>query len=271
MAQDLYYIGVMKKIVSKSTQGDNMKHILNRVIKNIKSVNGSSLAEFATTTALMATLAATAAPKLSEMAEGSKQEKTMNEIDKIIQQGQQFYQDTADLEGRGRFPGQGRFDMVVGGATHAARSGENDATLHNNEMSDIESDLFGTYNAGTDSWSGGNYNDFEDSDASIAWLSVFGLSSEASKPENHSLHADDAADVESANQSGCSNCQGTEYSGHEEWLTAFGEETLSSPYQDGHYVYRVVPGYGSGNTTVPPVLYVADIENPANFNAVIMP
>ncbi len=54
-----------------------MKHILNRAIKNIKSVNGASLAEFATTTALMATLAATAAPKLSEMAEGSKQEKTM--------------------------------------------------------------------------------------------------------------------------------------------------------------------------------------------------
>ena len=90
LAQDLYYIGVMKKIVSKSTQGDNMKHILNRVIKNIKSVKGSSLAEFATTTALMATLAATAAPKLSEMAEGSKQEKTMNEIDKIMQQGQQL-------------------------------------------------------------------------------------------------------------------------------------------------------------------------------------
>jgi hypothetical protein len=37
----------------------------------------------------------------------------MNEIDKIMQQGQQFYQDTADLEGRGRFPGQGRFDMAV--------------------------------------------------------------------------------------------------------------------------------------------------------------
>ena len=50
-----------------------MKHILNRVIKNIKSVKGSSLAEFATTTALMATLAATASPKLSEIAEGSKQ------------------------------------------------------------------------------------------------------------------------------------------------------------------------------------------------------
>ena len=244
-----------------------MKHIVNRVIKSIKSVKGASLAEFATTTALMATLAATAAPKLSEMAEGSKQEKTMNEIDKIMQQGQQFYQDTADLEGRGRFPGQGRFDMAVGGA-HGTRSAENDATLRTTEMTSVESDLFGTYDSSDDTWSGGTYNDFEDADAAD-WLSVFGLSSEATKPLNHGLHTDDAVDVESA--TGCSNCQGTDYTGHQEWLTAFGDETLSSPYQDGHYVYRVVPGYGSGNTVIPPVLYVADIENPANFNAVLMP
>ena len=262
----------MKKIVSKSTQGDNMKHILNRVLRNVKSINGSSLAEFATTTALMATLAATAAPKLSEMAEGSKQEKTMNEIDKIMQQGQQFYQDTADLEGRGRFPGQGRFDMAVGGS-HGTRSAENDSTLRTAEMTSIETDLFGTLDSDPLSqtygkWSGGTYNDFEDDDAAD-WLSVFGLNSEADKPLNHGLHDDDAADVESA--TGCSNCQGTEYSGHQEWLNAFGDETLNSPYQDGHFVYRVVPGYGSGNSTIPPVLYVADIENPANFNAVLMP
>ena len=52
---------------------------LNNILKSIRSTTGSSLAEFATVSALMATLAATAAPKLSEMAEGSKQEKTMNE------------------------------------------------------------------------------------------------------------------------------------------------------------------------------------------------
>ena len=44
----------------------------------------------------MATLAATAAPKLSEMSEGAKGEKSRNEIDKIIKQAGQFYQDTAD-------------------------------------------------------------------------------------------------------------------------------------------------------------------------------
>ena len=40
-----------------------MKQLINNVLKSIKSVKGNSLAEYATTTALMATLAATAPPK----------------------------------------------------------------------------------------------------------------------------------------------------------------------------------------------------------------
>ena len=47
----------------------------------------------------MATLAP-AAPKLSEMSEGTKAEKSRNEIDKMIKQAGQFYQDMADEEGR---------------------------------------------------------------------------------------------------------------------------------------------------------------------------
>ena len=92
-----------------------MKQLINNVLKSIKSVKGNSLAEFATTTALMATLAATAAPKLSEMSEGAKGEKSRNEIDKIVKQAGQFYQDTADLEGRGRFPNQEKFNVSIGG------------------------------------------------------------------------------------------------------------------------------------------------------------
>ena len=78
-------------------------------------MKGNSLAEFATTTALMATLAATTAPKLSEMSEGTKGEKSRNEIDKLIKQAGNFYQDTADSEGRGRLPGQEKFNLSVGG------------------------------------------------------------------------------------------------------------------------------------------------------------
>ena len=60
-----------------------MKQTQKTIIRNVKSIKGNSLAEFATTTALMATLAATAAPKLSEMSEGTKAEKSRNEIDRL--------------------------------------------------------------------------------------------------------------------------------------------------------------------------------------------
>ena len=122
-----------------------MKQTLKTLIRNVKSIKGNSLAEFATTTALMATLAATAAPKLSEMSEGAKAEKSKNEIDKIIKQGGAFYQDTADNEGRGRFPGQDKFNKPVTSETYAATSSDEDA----HEQA-IMTDL------------GGHYDDFEE-------------------------------------------------------------------------------------------------------------
>ena len=94
-----------------------MRLTIKRIMRNIKSTKGSSLAEFATTTALMATLAATASPKLSEMSEGAKSEKSMNEIDKILVQARNHYQTTADTEGRGRFPGQEKYNSAVGDYT----------------------------------------------------------------------------------------------------------------------------------------------------------
>tara|TARA_B100000315_G_scaffold71774_1_gene65396 strand:+ start:1016 stop:1441 length:426 start_codon:yes stop_codon:yes gene_type:complete len=45
---------------------ENMKHKPVRVLHYLRSRGGNALAEFAVTTAMMATLAATAAPKLSE-------------------------------------------------------------------------------------------------------------------------------------------------------------------------------------------------------------
>ena len=109
-----------------------MKQTLKRIIRTVKSVKGNSLAEFATTTALMATLAATAAPKLSEMSEGAKAEKSRNELDKMVKQAGQFYQDTADIEGRGRFPGQDKFNLPV---TGAASSYTNNTAVHTNHVS----------------------------------------------------------------------------------------------------------------------------------------
>ena len=64
---------------------------------------------------------------------------------------------------------------------------------------------------------------------------------------------------------------GAKGNGPEEWKALLGGETLSSKFQDGHYVYSIVAGGGSGNDVYPPVLYVADIENVTQFNNLLEP
>ena len=239
-----------------------MKQTLKTLIRNVKSIRGNSLAEFATTTALMATLAATAAPKLSEMSEGAKAEKSKNEIDKIIKQGGQFYQDTADNEGRGRFPGQDKFNKPVTSIAVAYDGTSATVDLHEDAILD---DL-GT--AGT----AGTYDSFNEATHS-GWTSVFGKDNvDVTAPNGHTVGADDTDVLDDCNT--CPrNADGTEKdtSGPAEWLKLFGDMPLASQYQDGHFVYQVVAGYGSGNDTYPPVLYVADIENAADFNNLLEP
>ena len=241
-----------------------MKQTLKRIIRTVKSVKGNSLAEFATTTALMATLAATAAPKLSEMSEGAKAEKSRNELDKLVKQAGQFYQDTADIEGRGRFPGQDKYNLSVTGGTYATH------TLHESAILD---DLMTTF------------DDYRDDDGSD-WKSVFGITNpDFPKPSGSKVATDDLAGT-------CADCPGgsatdnggaapsihvgsdgkyTTKTGHEEWKQLFGGEVVGSQYQDGHFVYQVVAGGGTGDEAYPPVLYVADIENATDFNNVLEP
>ena len=226
-----------------------MKQTLKRIIRNVKSINGNSLAEFATTTALMATLAATAAPKLSEMSEGAKQSKSMNEIDKILTQAQNFYNDTADLEGRGRFPGQDKFDVAVGGYTGTA----------NVANAAVVEALDGDGTGDFDAW-----NDAE----GTKWRSVFGVSNaDAMQASGGQVINDVVA------SSGCGTCPAAAKAkpGNEEWMTLFAGNTLASKYQDGHLIYVVVAGGGSGTDAFPPVLYLADAENPSDFNALLEP
>ena len=225
-----------------------MKQTIKTIIRNVKSIKGNSLAEFATTTALMATLAATAAPKLSEMSEGTKAEKSRNEIDKIIKQAGQFYQDMADTEGRGRFPGQTKFNAQVGGAaydnTDASSTGT--ATALSNSQGhheDILDDL-GLRNG--DGWQKYNVT------PTNSWISVFGIEETGDNAYAGAGVAD------------CDACS-------DEWLPLFGDEVLESRFQDGHYAYTVVAGGGSGNDVFPPVLYVVDVENAVDFNSVLEP
>jgi hypothetical protein len=225
-----------------------MKQTLKRIIRNVKSINGNSLAEFATTTALMATLAATAAPKLSEMSEGAKQSKSMNEIDKILTQAQNFYNDTADLEGRGRFPGQDKFDVAVGGYT-----GTSDA-----QNAAVVADIYGA---------SATFTNWKSADG-LLWRSVFGVSN-ADAPQASGGQV--INDVVASSDCGTCPAAAKAKAGNEEWMTLFAGNTLASKYQDGHLIYVVVAGGGSGTDAYPPVLYLADAENPRDFNALLEP
>jgi uncharacterized protein (DUF2147 family) len=261
-----------------------MKQTLKTLIRNVKSIKGNSLAEFATTTALMATLAATAAPKLSEMSEGAKAEKSRNEIDKIIKQGGQFYQDTADIEGRGRFPGQDKYDKAVG-------TGDETKIL-NDLIGDVITDtetggLIADPNCNNCT---GEYHTYDDANQGADWVSVFGTTN-ADAPVPQSDATGQAVNLASDDQAGdCDDCPGVTTgdrknpgihtdengewvtkSGSDEWLGLFGDTPLTSQYQDGHFVYQVVPGGKTGNDSYPPVLYVADIENASHFNNVLEP
>ena len=244
-----------------------MKQTLKRILKTVKSVKGNSLAEFATTTALMATLAATAAPKLSEMSEGAKAEKSRNELDKMVKQAGQFYQDTADIEGRGRFPGQDKYNLPVTGTGNASKTSAEHETA-------ILADLIG------DGTNAATYTSFTSGDGSD-WVSVFGQSNaDFPKPNGTTLALDDTKGT-------CQDCPGNDNhpsihgvddqgagvtkTGHDEWKQLFGGEVVGSQYQDGHFVYQVVKGGGTGSSVYPPTLYVADIENATHFNNVLMP
>jgi len=237
-----------------------MKQTLKTLIRNVKSINGNSLAEFATVTALMATLAATAAPKLSEMSEGAKGQKSTDELDKLVKQAGQFYQDTADIEGRGRFPGQDKYDMKVGGHT---------------DEGDITDQIVGIEAVGSSPAVAPTYTHYQHANGSD-WLSVFGIAnSDVPKPTEATMAPDDGVGT-------CQTCPGVGTNnsvhgvgvvktGHQEWLNLFGDSPIGSTYQDGHFVYQVVAGGGTGNSTYPPTLYVADVENASHFNNVLEP
>ena len=202
----------------------------------------------------MATLAATAAPKLSEMSEGTKAEKSRNEIDKIVKQAGQFYQDTADEEGRGRFPNQVKFNQSIGGGDYDNAGGSTaDLAAAKAASAQHTADIMDDLGLGTtDGWQ--NYDDAHNNQ----WVSVFG-------------DYDGSAAIIAT---GATYTHDGTYSSPptgNEWHPLFGDEDLWSPYQDGHYAYTVVAGGGSGDDVYPPVIYVVDVENAVDFNSVLEP
>jgi len=208
-------------------------------IKKMKCSRGNSLMEFAVTTAMMAILAATAAPKLSMLSENAKMQKSKNELDKISRQALTFFQDKASVEGRGRFPGQEKYNVSITGAAHSSSS----VSVHKTA---VLADLI---------TNGGTFDDYRDSDGAD-WVSIFGASNiDSPAPSNSNIASDDAGNA----------------IGKNEWLELFGGEPIGSPYQDGHYVYQVVAGSGSGSKSASPILYIADLENPSQMHYIIQP
>jgi hypothetical protein len=210
--------------------------LIKKLNKFFRRNSGQSLAEFAVITAMMATFIATASAKLSDMMEGSKVRKVEEEMDKILVQAQNFYQETAVQEGRGRFPGQDKYNMAVGGYT-------------------TEIDLINDLE---------NFERYDDQGGEN-WCSIFGIShAEASMPSGALFVNDTIAAVEK-----CDACAETRYAGHDDWLYKFGGNALPSPFQDGHFIYAVIPGSGTGENVEPPILYIADAENPKYLNKLL--
>tara|TARA_Y100000590_G_scaffold143049_1_gene164192 strand:+ start:331 stop:1053 length:723 start_codon:yes stop_codon:yes gene_type:complete len=237
------------------------------ICKNLmKSIRGNSLAEFAVTTALMATLAATAAPKLSKISEATKAEKTYEHIDKLIKQAGNFYQKTAETEGRGRFPGQDRFYQSIGGPNNMSVHYYNDdfsspglENARQNSMNHHQAILKDLGLMDIDGWRGSEYHQAENH-----WIWVF---NDISIDNNDDLEERYYEVRHRHHESVGENQNGRA----DEWLSLFGDEILRSPYQFGDYAYTVVAGGGSGDDVYPPVIYIVDVENAVHFNNTLTP
>ena len=208
--------------------------------KKFKSIKGNSLAEFAVTTAMMATLATTAAPRFSGIGEGAKEKKTLSEIDKIVIASSNFFNNKVTTEGRGRFPGQEKYDVQIGGY-------------------DSEIQLLTVI--GGDAAEETSFNGYDNSEGSN-WRSIFGTNdASAGISDGSNVINDDGSLI-----------------GHDEFLAEFANNAIKSPYQDGHYIYIVLPGGvdyvdpdGDGTyvkvdcNDCSPILYVADNEDPSKL------
>ena len=213
------------------------------LMRKIKSNKGNSLAEFAVTTAMMATLATTAAPKFGSVGDGAKQKKTMNNIDKILTVANNYYNQAVSEEGKGRFPGQSKYDSEVGGVTLA----ENQTTDQALEtyVEDVLDDI-GTYESDNSDFVYVFSPAVDDEDALAGdWMSFAGQTHQV----DVLFDTDGAAD----------------------FVKNFGNSGIKSPFQDGAYIYLVIPGSGSGTSAQAPVIIVADVENPSELHKTLTP
>ena len=209
--------------------------------KKLKSRKGNSLAEFAITTAMMATLATTAAPKFGQVGAGAKEKKTIANIDKILTVANNYYNQTLSEEGKGRFPGQEKYDVAVGGID-LAEGASTDQTLE----AYLETIL-----------------DQKDSYTSDLSEFVYVFSS--------AVDDDDALQGGWMNLESSVSFDGNAEVGALDFKQDFGNQGISSPFQDGSYAFLVIPGSGSGTDAQAPVMVVIDTENPSKLFKTLVP
>ena len=190
------------------------------LMKKIKSNRGNSLAEFAVVTAMMGTLATTAAPKFGGVGDAAKSRSTIASIDKIATAANNYYNAKVSEEGRGRFPGQTKYDEKVGGFDLPA-----------NTLTDAAVEIY-------------------------LETILNGQTTYESVLDDYVYVFSPAVDDED---------------GANDFKDNFGNQGIKSPFQDGAYIYLVIPGSGSGTSAQAPALIIADAENPSELHKVLTP
>ena len=211
------------------------------LIKTLKSRKGNSLAESAVTTAMMATLATTAAPKFGQVGAGAKEKKTMANIDKILTVANNYYNQQLSEEGKGRFPGQEKYDIAVGGVD-LSEGASTDETLEAYVETILDAKESYTSELGEFVYVFSPSSDDEDA-LQNDWMSL-----------ETSVGYDGNSEV-----------------GALDFKKDFGNNGLTSPFQDGSYAYLVIPGSGSGTSAQAPVIVVIDTENPSKLHKTLVP
>jgi len=211
------------------------------LLKTLKSRRGNSLAEFAVTTAMMATLATTAAPKFGQVGAGAKEKKTMANIDKILTVANNYYNQTLSEEGKGRFPGQEKYDIQVGGIG-LSEGTSTDETLE----AYVETIL----------------------DNKVSYDSELGEFVYVFSPTSDD---DDALQGDWMSLETSVGFDGNSEIGALDFKQDFGNKGMQSPFQDGSYAYLVIPGSGSGTSAQAPVIVVIDTENPSKLHKTLVP
>ncbi len=217
---------------------ETIKKFFKTLTKAVKNNRGNSLAEFAVTTAMMATLATTAAPKFGQIGSGAKEKKTISNIDKILTVANNYYNQTLSEEGKGRFPGQSKYDVAVGGID-----------LSDGQLTDEALEIYIETIL----------------DSKISYDSSLGEFVYVFSP---------TSDDDDALQGGWMNLETSvdfNSGGALDFKKDFGNNGMQSPFQDGSYAYLVIPGSGSGTDAQAPVMVVIDTENPSKLYKTLVP